>query len=41
MSISNISVNYRGVDEETGEDLGVDFSVRLNVYSRISEDLNE
>lgn len=34
MSISNISVNYRGVDETTGEDQGVDFSVKLNIYSR-------
>lgn len=36
MSISNISVKYRGVDEETGKDQGVDFSVKLNVYSRTS-----
>jgi len=35
MSISNISIQYRGVNEETGEDQGVDFSVKLNVYSRI------
>ena len=35
MSISNISIKYRGVDEKTGEDQGVDFSVKLNVYSRI------
>ena len=35
MSISNISIRYRGVDEATGEDQGVDFSVKLNVYSRI------
>jgi hypothetical protein len=36
MSISNISVKYRGVDEKTGKDQGVDFSVKLNVYSRAS-----
>lgn len=36
MSISNISVKYRGVDEETGQDQGVDFSVKLNIYSRTS-----
>lgn len=34
MSISNISIKYRGVDEATGQDQGVDFSVKLNVYSR-------
>lgn len=34
MNISNISVKYRGVDEETGRDQGVDFSVKLNLYSR-------
>ena len=34
MEISNISVNYRGTDPRTGEDLGVDFSVKLNAYSR-------
>lgn len=37
MSISNISVKYQGVDEETGEDQGVDFSVKLNIYSRVQE----
>ncbi|MBN2306686.1 hypothetical protein JXD20_01760 [Candidatus Peregrinibacteria bacterium] len=37
MNISNISINYRGVDEKTGENLGVDFSVKLNVYSRIPQ----
>ena len=37
MSISNISINYRGTDEDTGKDLGVDFSVKLNIYSRIPE----
>jgi len=36
MSISNISVKYRGVDEKTGKDQGVDFSVKLNIYSRAS-----
>ncbi|MFH0837958.1 MAG: hypothetical protein V1880_01690 [Patescibacteria group bacterium] len=34
MSISNISVKYRGVDQATGKDQGVDFSVKLNIYSR-------
>lgn len=34
MSISNISIRYEGVDEETGEEQGVEFSVKLNVYSR-------
>lgn len=34
MSISNISIKYRGVDEETGKDAGVDFSVKLNIYAR-------
>jgi len=34
MSISNISLKYRGVDEVTGRDGGVDFSVKLNFYSR-------
>lgn len=34
MSISNISVKYRGIDEKTGKDQGVDFSVKLNLYSR-------
>lgn len=34
MSISNISVKYRGVDETTGKDQGVDFSVKLDLYSR-------
>ncbi len=34
MSISNISVKYRGVDEATGKDQGVDFSVKLNLFSR-------
>lgn len=37
MSISNISIKYRGVDEATGEDKGVDFSVKLNIYSRLSD----
>ncbi len=32
MSISSININYRGVDEETGRDEGLDFSVKLNVY---------
>lgn len=35
MSISNISVKYRGINVQTGKDDGVDFSVKLNVYSRI------
>lgn len=34
MSISNVSVKYRGIDPETGKDQGVDFSVKLNVYTR-------
>lgn len=35
MSVSNISVKYRGVDAKTGKDGGVDFSVKLNMYSRL------
>jgi len=34
MEISNVSIRYRGVDKKTGEDKGVDFSVKLNAYSR-------
>ena len=34
MEISNINIRYRGVDPKTGEDKGVDFSVKLNAYSR-------
>lgn len=34
MEISNINIKYRGVDSKTGEDKGVDFSVKLNAYSR-------
>lgn len=34
MSISSISIKYRGVDPETGRDDGVDFNVKLNVYSK-------
>jgi hypothetical protein len=34
MEVSNINIRYRGVDERTGEDQGVDFSVKLNAYSR-------
>ena len=34
MSISNISISYRGVDETTGKDQGVDFSVKVDIYSR-------
>jgi len=41
MSISNISVKYRGVDEATGKDQGVDFSVKLNIYSRAAETKNK
>lgn len=33
MEISNISLRYRGVDK-AGKDLGVDFTVKLNAYSR-------
>lgn len=35
MSISSISIKYRGIDPETGRDDGVDFNVKLNVYSKI------
>ena len=38
MGISNISVKYRGIDESTGRDDGVDFSVKLNIYSRTSSE---
>ncbi len=41
MSISNISVKYRGVDESTGKDQGVDFSVKLNIYSRIPGEIKK
>jgi hypothetical protein len=34
MEISNINIRYRGTDEKTGEDKGVDFTVKLNAYSR-------
>ena len=34
MEISTISIQYRGVDPKTGEDKGVDFSVKLNAFSR-------
>lgn len=34
MEISNINIRYRGTDPRTGEDKGVDFSVKLNAYSR-------
>ena len=34
MSISSISIKYRGVDPSTGRDDGVDFNVKLNVYSK-------
>lgn len=34
MEISNINIKYRGIDSKTGEDKGVDFSVKLNAYSR-------
>ncbi len=33
MEITNVSINYRGVDK-TGKDQGVDFNVQLNAYSR-------
>ncbi|MBN2096029.1 hypothetical protein JW752_01380 [Candidatus Peregrinibacteria bacterium] len=33
MEISNVSLNYRGVDKE-GKDQGVDFNVELKAYSR-------
>ncbi len=38
MSISNITVKYRGVDEKTGRDGGVDFNVKLDFYSRPSSE---
>ena len=41
MGISNISVKYRGVDESTGKDGGVDFSVKLNIYSRPETNTNK
>ena len=34
MEISNVSIRYRGVDATTGKDNGVDFTVKLNAYSR-------
>lgn len=34
MEISNMTIRYRGVDAQTGKDQGVDFSVKLNAYSR-------
>lgn len=34
MEISNVNIRYRGADPRTGEDKGVDFSVKLNAYSR-------
>lgn len=34
MDISNISLNYLGVDPKTGKDKGVTFNVSLNAYSR-------
>lgn len=34
MDISNISLNYMGVDPKTGKDKGVTFNVSLNAYSR-------
>ena len=34
MEISNISIRYQGVDTKTGEDKGVDFTVKLSAYSR-------
>lgn len=37
MSISNISVNYRGINEQTGLDDGVDFNVTIDIYSRIPD----
>ncbi len=35
MTISNINIKYRGMDPKTGKDEGVDFTVKLNVYSRV------
>ncbi|MDH5597142.1 MAG: hypothetical protein OEY44_03485 [Candidatus Peregrinibacteria bacterium] len=34
MSVSSISIKYRGVDPNTGKDGGVDFSVKVNIYTR-------
>jgi len=34
MEVSNINIRYRGVDAQTGKDQGVDFTVKLNAYSR-------
>ncbi len=34
MEISNVSIRYRGSDPQTGQDNGVDFTVKLNAYSR-------
>jgi len=34
LEISNITIRYRGIDARTGEDRGVDFTVKLNAYSR-------
>lgn len=34
MEISNMTIRYRGIDRQTGRDQGVDFSVKLNAYSR-------
>ena len=34
MAVSNISIKYKGINEKTGLDQGVDFSVELNAYSR-------
>ncbi|MFH0820983.1 MAG: hypothetical protein V1908_04365 [Candidatus Peregrinibacteria bacterium] len=34
MEVSNINIRYRGVDPKTGKDKGVDFTVKLNAYSR-------
>ncbi|MBN2087652.1 hypothetical protein JW758_04865 [Candidatus Peregrinibacteria bacterium] len=34
MEISNVSIRYKGIDEKTGEDKGVDFTVKLNAFSR-------
>lgn len=33
MSISSITIKYRGIDPKTGKDQGVDFNVKLDVYS--------
>jgi hypothetical protein len=35
MDISQISLRFLGVENKTGKDLGVDFNVTMNAYSRL------